>query len=356
LLNWLLIFIPVSIVLHWWRPDLDTWIFVASALAIVPLAGWLGNATDQLARRTSEGVGGLLNATFGNAAELIIALFALEHGLYSVVKASLTGSIIGNMLLVLGASILAGGMRYPRQEFNAVGARSQATLLILAAAAMIVPGAFHSVVGPGGRMRESDLSLLISIVLLIAYALSLLFSLHTHKELFAGTAAEAARERERTAWPLRRSLVVLGVATALLAWMSEILVAAIQPAAAAFGMTGIFVGIIIVAIIGNAAEHTTAMMMAMRNRMELSMGIAIGSSIQIALFVTPLLVIASRFIGPHPMDLLFSLPEIVAVFLAVLITMQVAGDGESNWLEGVLLLALYLILALLFYYLPEPAP
>lgn len=352
MLNWLLVFIPIAIGLDFWMPDQHTWIFVASALGIVPLAGWLGHATDQLARRTSEGIGGLLNATFGNAAELIIALFALRHGLYPIVKASITGSMIGNMLLVLGGSILAGGIHHRQQRFNEAGARSHATLLILAAVAVIVPGAFHYIVGPGGRMREEDLSLLISIVLLITYGLSLLFSLKTHRELFAGAAVQAADE-EQHPWPLRRSIGVLAVSTALLAWMSEILVQSVTPAASALGMTSIFVGVVVVAIIGNAAEHTTAMTMAIRNRMELSIGIAIGSSIQIALFVAPVLVIASRFIAPHPLDLVFSLPEILAVFLAVTITSQVAGDGESNWLEGALLLAVYLILALLFYFLPE---
>lgn len=353
MLNWLLIFIPIAIVLDFVAPGQNTWIFLFSALGIVPLAGWLGNATDQLARRTSEAIGGLLNATFGNAAELIIALFALRHGLYLIVKASITGSMIGNMLLVLGGSILAGGVRYREQRFNETGARSQATLLILAAVAMIVPGAFHYIAGPSGRMRQEDLSLLISIVLLVAYGLSLFFTLKTHRELFAGAAVEVAEEER--AWTLRRSILVLTVSTALLSWLSEILVRSVTPAAASLGMTSIFVGVIVVAIIGNAAEHSTAMTMAIRNRMELSIGIAIGSSIQIALFVAPVLVIASRFIAPRPLDLVFSLAEILAVFLAVTITSQVAGDGESNWLEGALLLAVYLILALLFYFLPEPA-
>ncbi len=352
MLNWLLIFVPVAITLEFLRPDWHTFIFIAAALGIVPLAGWLGTATEQIARRTGEGIGGLLNATFGNAAELIIALLALNKGLYSVVKASLTGSIIGNTLLVLGAAILAGGVKFKEQKFNATAARSQSTLLTLTAIAFIMPAAYHYLSGPGERVREDDLSLEIAVVLLIVYALHLVFSLVTHKQLFSGS---AGAEEHGESWSIGKAVSVLAGSTAVLAWMSEILVGSVEPAAKSFGMTSVFVGVIVVAIVGNAAEHSTAVMMAMRNRMELSLGIAIGSSIQIALFVAPLLVIASHFIGPRSMDLLFSPAEVLAVFAAVLITGQIAGDGESNWLEGVQLLAVYLILALVFYFLPEAA-
>jgi Ca2+:H+ antiporter len=355
LLNWLLIFIPVAIGLEFLMPDAHTFIFLAACLAIVPLAGWLGRATEHLAHHTGEGVGGLLNATFGNAAELIIAIMALRRGLYAVVKASLTGSIIGNILLVLGVAVLAGGMKHKEQKFNATAARAQATLLTLAAIALILPAAFHYLAGAGGRVQENNLSLEISIVLLFTYAAHLLFSLHTHKQLFEREGAEAPGSRE-AAWSLKRSLTVLMAATALVAWVSEILVGSVQEAAAAFGMTSIFIGVIVVAVIGNAAEHSTAVLMALKNRMELSMGIAIGSSLQIALFVAPALVILSHFIGPRSMDLVFTPAEVLAVFLAVLITSQISSDGESNWLEGVLLLAVYLILAVVFYFLPDAAP
>ncbi len=354
MLNWLLIFVPVAIGLEFLSPGSHTLIFLAACLAIVPLAGWLGHATEELARHTGEGVGGLLNATFGNAAELIIAMTALHKGLYPVVKASLTGSIIGNILLVLGAAVLAGGIKHKEQRFNATAARAQATLLTLAAIAMIMPAAFHYLAGPGERLRENDLSLEISIVLLLTYATHLLFSLHTHKEHFAGEGRHAGAAREK-AWSLRNSVLALVGATALIAWMSEILVGSVQQAAAAFGMTRIFVGVIVVAVVGNAAEHSTAVMMALKNRMELSMGIAIGSSLQIALFVAPVLVIASHFIGPRSMDLVFTPAEVLAVFVAVLITGQIASDGESNWLEGVQLLAVYAILATVFYFLPDVA-
>ncbi len=351
MLNWLLIFVPVAVGLEFLAPQASTWIFVASAIAIIPLAGLLGEATEQLAHRTSEGVGGLLNATFGNAAELIIALMAMRQGLYGVVKASLTGSIIGNVLLVLGASVLAGGLKHRQLKFNAQGAQAQSTMMTLAAIALVMPAAYHYLAGPAGLAREGGLSFEISIVLLVTYALHLLFSLRTHTHLFSGQESEKVEPEH--VWPIRKSLLMLAGITAVLAWMSEILVGSVEPAAHAFGMTNIFIGVIVVAIIGNAAEHSTAVMMAMKNRMELSLGIAVGSSIQMALFVAPVLVLASYLIGPHPMDLVFSPTEVLAVFVAVLITGQIASDGESNWLEGVQLLAVYLILALVFFFMPE---
>ena len=357
MLNWLLVFVPVAVGLHFLRPDLHTWIFLSASLAIVPLAGWLGHATEHLAEKTGEGVGGLLNATFGNAAEMIIAVMAMRRGLYDVVKASLTGSIIGNVLLVMGAAILAGGIKFQTQKFNASGARVQATMLTLAAVALTVPAAFHYLAGPGGIVRERPLSLDISIVLLVTYALSLWFTLRTHKQLFVGHTAEAAAvEHGATdSWSLRKSIAVLMGATALIAWISEILVGSVEEAAHAFGMSSIFVGVIVVAIVGNAAEHSTAILVAMKNRMDLSLTIAIGSSIQIALFVAPVLVLLSYVMGPSPMDLVFTPAEVLAVVLAVAVTGQIAGDGESNWLEGVQLLAVYIILGIVFYFLPEPA-
>ena len=350
MLNWLLIFVPLTVALEFLAPESHALIFIVSCLAIVPLAGWLGRATEQLAHHTGEGIGGLLNATFGNAAELIIALAAIQKGIYPVVKASLTGSIIGNVLLVLGASVLAGGLKFREQIFNVTAARAQSTLLTLSAIGFITPAAYHYLAGAGQWAREGALSLEISIVLLLAYAAHLVFSLVTHKQLFAG---EPGTEENGKPWSLRRSLFVLVGATALIAWVSEILVGSVEPAAALFGMTRIFIGVIVVAIVGNAAEHSTAVMMAMKNRMELSMGIAIGSSLQIALFVAPVLVILSHFIGPAPMDLVFTPAEVLAVFAAVLITGQIASDGRSNWLEGVQLLAVYVILAMMFFFLPE---
>jgi Ca2+:H+ antiporter len=353
-LNWLLIFVPVTIGLEFLAPAAHTLIFLAACLAIVPLAGRLGDATEQLAHHTGDALGGLLNATFGNAAELIIAGMALRKGLYAVVKASLTGSIIGNILLVLGAAALAGGLRHKRQKFNSTGACSQATLLTLAAIGMIAPAAFHHLAGPAARPQEDAVSLAIAVVLFAAYASHLMFSLFTHRQMCA---SEPANDLAETVAPssMTRALAELAGATALIAWISEILVGSVEQAAAAFGMTGIFLGVIVVAVVGNAAEHSTAVMMALRNRMELSVSIAIGSSLQIALFVAPLLVMVSRFVGPRPMDLVFTPAEVLAVFLAVMITGQIAADGETNWLEGVQLLAVYVILAVVFYFLPGGA-
>ena len=357
MLNWLLVFVPIAAGLHYLRPDAHTWIFITAAIAIIPLAGWLGRATEHIAEKTGEGIGGLLNATFGNAAEMIIAIMAMQRGLHDVVKASLTGSIIGNILLVMGVSALAGGLKFKTQAFNVTAARIQATMLSLAAVALTVPAAFHYLSGPAGVVKEFDLSFDISIVLLITYALSLLFSLHTHKQMFTGNLAEAAGvEEHHKSWPIGKSVAILAGATALIAWVSEMLVGSVEVAARDFGMSTIFVGVIVVAIVGNAAEHSTAVLVAMKNRMDLSLGIAIGSSIQIALFVAPLLVLISYGVGPRPMDLVFTPAEVLAIALSVAITGQIAGDGESNWLEGVQLIAVYIILGIVFFFLPDTVP
>lgn len=353
-LDWLLVLAPAAIALHWFLPGADTAVFIVSCLAIVPLAGWLGEATEQIASRTSEGIGGLLNATFGNASELIISLAALHSGLYAVVKASLTGSIIGNILLVFGGSALAGGLKYKVQRFSPAGARIRSTMLLLAAIAFIVPAAYHYLGGLAGRASENDLSTEISVVLLIAYSLGLLFSLRTHHRVFQPE-NDSGTPEEEPHWSMRRSALTLAAATAGIAWVSEILVGSVEHAAQAFGMTRTFIGVIIVAIVGNAAEHSTAVRVALKNRMELSFSIAAGSSIQIALFVGPVLVLFSHFIGPRPMNLVFSPAEVLAIGLSALITTQIAADGETNWLEGVLLLAVYVILVLVFFFLPEAA-
>jgi len=375
-LSWLLVCVPAAAVAAYGFPEYQTTLFVLSSLAILPLAGILGKATEHITTHTGEGVGGLLNATFGNAAELIIAVMALRLGLHEVVKASITGSIIGNILLVMGASFFAGGLKFNIQKFNSTAARAQATMLTLAAIALILPAIFHqpNMSRPDAVRIESDLSLEISIVLIITYAASLLFSLVTHKDLFKGggahgggdalDAAEAHAARTRGAkgddtsahavqWSLARSLSTLAVATVFIAWMSELLVGSVEHAAHAFGMTNVFIGVIVVAVIGNAAEHSTAILMARKNRMDLSFGIAIGSSVQVALFVAPVLVFLSYFVGPRPMDLVFTSVEVIAVGLAVLIMEQISSDGESNWLEGVQLLSVYIILGIVFFFLPS---
>ena len=351
-LNWFLVFLPGAVVAEHMAAS-PTLVFFLACFAILPLAGWMGKATEHIAAHTGEGVGGLLNATFGNAAELIIALVALKDGLIDVVKASLTGSIIGNILLVLGASLAAGGLKFKQQSFNAAGARMQSTLLTLAAVGLIAPAAFHHLAGPAGVAAERDLSLEIAIVLLVAYGLGLVFTLHTHKEYFEGAGGHGHGDEKP--WPMSKALGLLVGATALVAWVSEILVGSVEHAAHDLGMTNVFVGVIVVAIVGNAAEHSTAILMALQNKMDLSLSIAIGSSVQVALFVAPVLVFASYFIAPVPMDLVFTPAEVLAVVMAVFITYQIASDGESNWLEGALLLAVYIVLGIVFYFLPESA-
>jgi Ca2+:H+ antiporter len=351
LLNLLLLFVPISIVLELVHAN-PVAIFVTSALAIIPLAGWMGRATEHLAEKMGEGIGGLLNATFGNAAELIIALMALRKGLFGVVKASVTGSIIGNILLVLGLSVLIGGLKFPRQVFNRTAAMLGSTMLALSAIALLMPAVFHHLV-KDNPTAERDLSLEISIVLIITYALSLYFTLRTHQHLYTG-GVESHDEQKAIGthgWSKTRSIIVLLVATALVAVMSEFLVGAVEAASHSLGLTEVFVGVILVAIIGNAAEHSTAVLVAMKNKMDLALNIAIGSSMQVALFVAPVLVFASYLFG-SPMDLIFTPMEVITVTVSVAIVTLIAQDGESNWMEGVLLLAVYLILGLTFYLLP----
>jgi Ca2+:H+ antiporter len=346
-LDVLLIFVPVAVVMEVAHAP-GAWVFAASCLAIIPLAGWMGRATEHLAAHLGAAAGGLLNATFGNAAELIIAIMALRRGLYDVVKASLTGSIIGNVLLVLGLSLLLGGLRRRRQRFNSTAAGLGATLLALSAAGLLVPPVFHAVGGAAGDLHIQDLSLAIAVVLFVAYVLSLIFQLKTHQHLFADEGGHAMEHP----WSVRWSMAALAGATALVALMSEMLVGSVEEAAHTWGMSDVFVGVILVAIIGNAAEHSSAVLMAMKDRMDLSMSIAVGSGIQIALFVAPLLIFLSYVIGPQPMDFEFTPFEVFSVAVALVVVNLVAYDGESHWMEGVLLLAVYLVLGIAFYFLP----
>jgi Ca2+:H+ antiporter len=357
----LLVFVPLAALAEWLDWGALT-VFVFAGLAIVPLAGLMGSATEGLAGRLGAGVGGLLNATFGNAAELIIALVALRQGLFDVVKASLTGSIIGNVLLVLGASLLVGGLGRERQTFDRAAAAAGSTLLALATIGLVVPAVFHlvadhavesAVLTPAREIAsERSLSLLIAGVLFVAYLLSLLFSLRTHRHLYAGQAHVVSDPSVAPAMSTRRAALTLAVATLVVAWMSELLVGAVVEAAAIIGVSKIFVGVIVVAVIGNAAEHSTALLMAMKNKMDLAIHIAVGSSIQIALFVAPVLVFVSYLVPGGPMDLRFTPFEVLAVGIAVAAMNLVAQDGESNWLEGALLLAVYVVLGVAFFFLP----
>lgn len=352
LLNLLLIFVPIAIALELMHAN-PIAIFAASALAIIPLAGWMGRATEHLAEKLGQGLGGLLNATFGNAAELIIALMALQKGLFNVVKASITGSIIGNILLVLGLSVLLGGLKYPRQLFNKTAAMMGSTMLALSAIALLMPAVFHIIVHGKANAREQDLSLEIAIVLIVTYVLSLVFTLRTHSHLYTGGVDDKDEQRAigTHGWSQTRSILVLLSATALVAVMSEFLVGAVEETSKKLGLTEVFVGVILVAIIGNAAEHSTAVLVALKNKMDLALNIAIGSSMQVALFVAPTLVFASYLFG-QPMNLLFTPLEIVSIGVSVLIVALIGQDGESNWMEGVMLLAVYAILGITFFFLP----
>jgi Ca2+:H+ antiporter len=356
-LDWLLIFVPLAILLRFWPGGISpTALFVCSALGIIPVAGWIGRATEALAARVGEGLGGLLNATFGNAAELIIGGIALSKGLTNVVKASITGSIIGNVLLVLGLSILFGGVKYKEQRFNRTAARTSVVSLSLAAIGLIIPTVFHFAArsSPAGwsPLMEQKLSFAIAVVMFLTYFCMLGFSLRTHKHFYR-TAHGHAEEDKGTQWSRGKAVTILLIATAFVALLSEFLVGTIENVRHSIGVTEVFVGVIVVAIVGNAAEHSTAVIMAMKNKMDLSVGIAIGSSLQIALFVAPVLIFLSYVFG-RPMDLEFTMPEVFAVVASVYILFQISGDGETNWIEGIQLLSVYVILGILFFYLPEP--
>jgi Ca2+:H+ antiporter len=361
-LNVLLVFIPVTLALEWAHAG-DVWVFAAAALAIVPLAALIGLATEQLALRAGPGIGGLLNATFGNGAELLIAGFAVVAGLHDVVKASLSGSIMGNILLVFGAAAFAGGLGRRSQTFSATGASAKNLMLFIAVSGLVMPAIFDLVVL--GNLKESspaldELSLLTAGVLLLAYVAGLIFSLRTHSDVFSEvTGGEAAGSQEvegeiaheAPTMTTGGASAVLAVATILTAVAAEALVGAVEGAAHALGMTDLFVGFIVVAIVGNAAEHFSAIVFARKNQMQLAINIAKDSSVQIALLVAPVLVIFSFLIG-KPMNLVFHPFELFGLGLAVLAVSLASLDGESNWYEGILLLALYAIIGLATYFVP----
>ncbi|MGC1167090.1 MAG: calcium/proton exchanger [Solirubrobacterales bacterium] len=347
--------IPVAVALELAHAP-ATVVFACSALGIIPTAALMGRATEELAARAGPGIGGLLNVTFGNAPELIIALFALNQGLQEVVKASIVGSILGNILLVLGAAMLAGGLGRDKQTFNRTTASVQSTMLILAAAALLMPAVFELVEGQGLPSPNDEaihyggtvehLSLAVAIVLIGTYLIGLFFSLKTHRALFN----PEYEEEDTWGWSTRTSMIALAVAGLLVGLMSEVLVGSISEASESIGLSEFFVGVIVVAIVGNAAEHWVAVLVAMKDKMDLAVNIAIGSSAQIALFVAPILVLASFFIGPYPLALVFNGFELGAILLAVLIANNVTQDGESTWFEGVQLLAVYFVLGLAFYF------
>jgi Ca2+:H+ antiporter len=343
----LLIFVPIAIAgrfLHW-SPLL---IFAFSALAILPLAGVLGAATEELAAHTGPTLGGLLNATLGNFAELVIAGFALNAGLVNLVKASITGSILGNLLLVLGAAQLSGGLKYQTQRINPKLVGLNTTLLTVAVLGLVLPAIFHSLHPDPARLATLNMSAWISGLLILGYVLSLVYSMHTHKRLFHEAAAEDPAAHA-TNWTLRKSITTLVGAAVAIGVMSEILVASTEEAVKSLGLSEMFVGLILIPIIGNAAEHSSAVLMAMKNRMDLAVGIAVGSSVQVALLVAPLLVFLGLLLG-KPMDLAFTSIEVVSVGLAVMVASSVMRDAESDWLEGSFLLIAYAAIAVAFFF------
>jgi Ca2+:H+ antiporter len=364
------IFIPVAVALEIAHAS-PVIIFFAAALGVIPTAALMGEATEHLAARSGPGIGGFLNVTFGNAPELIIAFFALNEGLQEVVKASIAGSILGNILLVLGASMLVGGWKREKQTFNATAAHAQAAMLLLALLALILPALFELINGGGlpkvteegaefaqncgGISSEncSDLktmSFIVAIILIGSYAAGLWFSLKTHRSLFNPYTEEESGEHEHEHWSVKRAMISLAVAGVLVGLMSEVLVGSIEEASHDIGISQFFVGIFVVAIVGNAAEHWVAVLVAAKNKMDLAVNIAVGSSAQIALFIAPVLVLLSFVVGPEPMPLVFNGYEIGAMIFAVLIANFLTQDGESNWFEGVQLLAVYAVMGVVFFF------
>lgn len=346
-LYWLLLLVPVAAAAELMHAPAIA-VFALSALAIIPLSGLLGHATEELAGHTGPAIGGLLNATLGNLAELIIAALALQAGLTELVKASITGSILGNLLLVLGAAQLAGGLRFRAQQFNPHLAGMSVSLLFLAVIGLVVPALFQATHPDPLRVATVRMSEWVAGFLIVGYALSLVYSMWTHRAVFGEGGAVATGE-EAPGWSLRRSLLVLLGAAAAIGYLSELLVSSTEDAVEAIGLSQLFVGLVVVPIIGNAAEHSSAVMMAMKNRMDLALSIAVGSSIQVALLIAPLLVFLGLVLG-RPMDLAFSLMEVASVALAVLVASQVVRDAESNWLEGAFLLIVYAVLGVAFFY------
>lgn len=347
----LLVFVPASIAMNYGHAP--SWaVFLAAAAAVIPLAGFMGHATEELAKYVGPSLGGLLNATFGNAAELIITIVAVRAGELEIVKASIVGSIIGNILLVLGLAIFLGGIRFKQQRFSRDVEGMQTAMMMMAVIAMFTPSLFiHSVPGmkdTADNPKAEYLSLTVAALLILTYLASLLYSLKTHQDLFRSGEEE---EREPPHWSKPKAFGVLAAATAGVAVEAEMLVHHLQPTVESLGWSRLFVGVIVLPIIGNAAEHATAVVVAVKNKMDISFNICIGSSTQIALFVAPLLVFLSLALG-HPMTFVFNTFELIAVAFSALIAAFIARDGRCNWLEGVLLLVVYAILALAFFYVP----
>ncbi len=342
----MLIFVPIAVIAHIYNFS-PLVIFIVSAIAIIPLAKYIGEATEELSVYTGPALGGLLNATFGNATELIIGILALQAGLIDVVKASITGSIIGNLLLVLGSAIFFGGINKKEQKFNATAAQASGSTLLLAIIALVIPAIFlQTTSGASSISLVEKLSIIVAIIMIVSYMANLIFSLYTHKHLYTEDVG-----KNEAKWSIKKSIIILLVSTIAVAFMSDYLVGTIQPLVTNFGWTQLFIGVIFVAIIGNAAEHTSAITMAVKGKMDLALQVAIGSATQMAMLVAPVLVLVSLFFQTQ-MNLVFSTFELVAMIFSVFVVNAIIEDGSSNWFEGFQLLAAYIIMAVAFFFHP----
>ncbi|MGG7035978.1 MAG: calcium/proton exchanger [Flavobacterium sp.] len=357
---WLFIFVPITFLLEKIEMG-DSLVFFSSALSIIPIAKLIGEATENLAHYTGDTIGGLLNATFGNLPELIISIVALHAGFHEMVLASIIGAILANLLMATGFSFFIGGLKFHSQEYNPTTIRMYTSMMFIAVCSMVIPSVFHRFFGAEGlnRQNEMHLNVLLAVGLLLAYGFYLFFMIKTHPDLFRSVITDDAQNgnkgeiEENHVWGLKLAIGALVAASVSAAFMSEILVGAAEGAGKELGMTSVFIGIVFVAVIGGAAESISAITMAAKNKVDLTMSIALGSSIQIALFIAPILILLSFFVGPGPMTLNFSRAETGTLFMAVILMAIIAGDGKSNWYKGVQLLTLYFLIALLFYFIPE---
>ena len=351
-IHYLLLFIPITLGLEYNHSSAPL-IFFSAAISIVPIARLIGNSTEHLATYTGDAVGGLLNATFGNFPELIIAIIALKAGLHGMVLASLAGAILANLLLAMGVSFLVGGSKFHNQDYNVTSIRVYSSMMMIAVISLTIPSGFHifTIERPAIE-QENLLNIYLAVVLLIGYVLYLFFMIKTHPDFFRSEGKGHEEEHEGR-WSITRALITLVLASVLAAFMSEVLVGAAEETGKVLGMSSVFIGVVFLAIVGGAAESISAISMAAKNKMDLSIGIAVGSSIQIALFVAPALVIMSTFVGPGQMNLSFPKGLIVMLFLSVILAAMVAGDGRSNWYKGVQLIIVYVIIAMMLFFIPS---
>lgn len=350
-IHWLFLFIPITLALEYSHVS-AVLIFLSAALSIIPLAKLIGHSTEQLATHTGDSLGALLNVTFGNAPELIITIVALNAGLHDIVLASLAGAILANLLLAMGLSFFFGGLKHHNQEYNISGMRVNVSMMLIATISLMIPSAFHQFAEKNKTTIDlNHINLIIAALLLFTYALYLFFMLKSHPEVFASAKTKNS-EKHGPSWPVHLSILSLIGASIVAAFMSEMLVAAAEETGRILGMSHLFIGVVLLAVIGGSAETISAVVMAQKNKMDLSIGVAMGSSMQVSLFIAPLMVFLSLFVGPGQMNLNFSRILMICIFFAVLVGTLVAGDGKSNWYKGVQLIIAYLIVAIMFYFIP----